>query len=97
MEDSKRQIKMYVTYFSLYIYLILNCFKYVYRLVCCNIKGHINSFFDYIERMMIKKGLFDYIFCIGDFFGDDEEEWEHFKKSGKICKSMVCLSLIFLQ
>lgn len=55
-------------------------------LICCGIKGHISSFIDYIEALFTKKGMFDYVFCIGDFFGDDEsceKEWEEFKKSGK--------------
>lgn len=42
--------------------------------------------------MYKKKGLFDYVFCIGDFFGDDdssEQEWEEFKKSGIIGKNNV--------
>lgn len=40
--------------------------------------------------MYSKKGLFDYVFCVGDFFGDDESserEWEEFKESGIIGKS----------
>jgi len=39
--------------------------------------------------LFAKKGIFDYVFCIGDFFGDDEsseKEWEEFKKSGKYSK-----------
>lgn len=57
-----------------------------YSLVCCGVKGQINSFIDHIEGLFVKKGLFDYVFCIGDFFGDDEfseKEWEQFKKSEK--------------
>lgn len=64
----------------------------MYRLVCSSVKGHINSFVDHIEGLMTKKGIFDYVFCIGDFFGDDESckiEWEHYKKSGKISKTTV--------
>lgn len=60
-----------------------------YRLVCSGIKGHIISFVNYLEALYVKKGLFDYVFCIGDFFGDDsncEAEWNQFKKSGKISK-----------
>jgi len=41
---------------------------------------------DYLESLYVKKGMFDYVFCIGDFFGDDEtseKEWEEFKKSEK--------------
>lgn len=29
------------------------------------------------------------MFCIGDFFGDDEKEWEQFKQSGKIGKQYM--------
>ncbi|XP_015376000.1 PREDICTED: CWF19-like protein 1 isoform X2 [Diuraphis noxia] len=60
--------------------------KQVKILVCCGIKGHITSFIDHIESLFAKKGMFDYVFCVGDFFGDDvssEKEWEEFKKSGK--------------
>lgn len=60
--------------------------KQVKILVCCGIKGHITSFIDHIEALFAKKGTFDYVFCVGDFFGDDEfceKEWEEFKKSGK--------------
>lgn len=69
----------------LYRIIILNIY---YRLVCSGIKGHIISFIDYLEALYVKKGLFDYVFCIGDFFGDDncEAEWNQFKKSGKISK-----------
>jgi len=65
---------------------------FVYRLVCCGIKGHITPFIDYIEALYAKKGMFDYVFCIGDFFGDDEsceKEWEEFKKSGKNSKKLL--------
>jgi len=68
---------------------------FVYRLVCSGIKGHIISFIDYIEALFAKKGIFDYVFCVGDFFGDDEscvKEWEEFKKSGKIGK----ITLLFI-
>lgn len=67
-------------------------FIFVYRLVCCGIKGHITSFVDHLEALFAKKGMFDYVFCIGDFFGDDEsseKEWEEFKKSGKYGKETL--------
>lgn len=69
------------------ILFFLNIF--VYRLVCCGINGRIKSFVDNLEGLFVKKGLFDYVFCIGDFFGDDEVseiEWEQFLKSGKTGK-----------
>lgn len=65
--------------------MIHYCFKY-YRLVCSGIKGQIIPFVDYLESLYAKKGLFNYVFCIGDFFGDDEtceKNLEEFKKSGK--------------
>jgi len=56
-------------------------------LVCSGVKSQIISFVDYLESMYAKKGLFDYVFCIGDFFGVDdgtcEKNLEEFKKSGK--------------
>ncbi|XP_050520201.1 CWF19-like protein 1 isoform X2 [Daktulosphaira vitifoliae] len=56
-------------------------------LVCCGIKGQFNSFIDHIEALFSKKGLFDYVFCVGDFFGDDnvnsDQGWKKFKNSGK--------------
>jgi hypothetical protein len=58
-------------------------------LVCGGINGHIKTFVEYIEKLYIKKGMFDYVFCVGDFFGDDESserEWEEFKLSGKNSK-----------
>lgn len=65
---------------------------FLYSLVCCGIKGHIKSFIDHLEALFAKKGTFDYVFCVGDFFGDDElceKEWEEFKKSGKISKKTL--------
>lgn len=58
---------------------------FVYRLVCSGVNGQIKSFIDHVEGLFAKKGPFDYVFCIGDFFGDGvacENEWEEFKNSG---------------
>lgn len=64
---------------------------YPLRIVCCGVKGRIMSFIDHLEKLFVEEGLFDYVFCIGDFFGDDEsseEEWKRFIKSGKISKKL---------
>lgn len=63
----------------------------MYRLVCCGINGRITTFINYIEVLFLKTGLFDYVFCIGDFFGNDkscEIEWQKYKKSRKIGKKI---------
>jgi len=57
------------------------------RLICCGINGCIKSFVDHIEGLFVKKGTFDYVFCVGDFFGDCDKEWLEFKESGNIGKN----------
>ncbi|XP_050424334.1 CWF19-like protein 1 [Adelges cooleyi] len=57
-------------------------------LVCCGVKGQFRAFINHIEGLFSKKGSFDYVFCIGDFFGDDDsdsnKEWEQFINTNKI-------------
>lgn len=68
-------------------------------MVCCGIKGYIISFINYIEALYLKKELFDYVFCIGDFFGHDkscEIEWEKYKKSRKSGKKKQYFYIIVI-
>ncbi|VVC31052.1 HIT-like domain,Cwf19-like protein, C-terminal domain-2,Cwf19-like, C-terminal domain-1 [Cinara cedri] len=54
-------------------------------LVCSGLKGQITSFVKYLNDLFVKRGSFNYVFCIGDFFGDEESyenEWKQFLKSG---------------
>lgn len=89
LQAGEKKIKMYVICIDFFFFLLFIHIIFVYRLICCGVKGQIKSFVKYLEGIYVKKGLFDYVFCIGDFFGDDEaseREWKQFLKSNPTSK-----------
>lgn len=52
-------------------------------LVCGDVNGNFKSLFSKVSSIIKKKGSFEYLFCVGNFFGTDCIEWEEVK-SGKI-------------
>ncbi|PRD26183.1 UNVERIFIED_CONTAM: Cwf19l1 [Trichonephila clavipes] len=52
-------------------------------LVCGDVDGHFKTLFKRVGMTHRKKGPFEYLFCVGNFFGESNEEWEDVK-AGKI-------------
>uniref|UniRef100_A0A6B2EKR2 Cwf19-like C-terminal domain-containing protein n=1 Tax=Phlebotomus kandelakii TaxID=1109342 RepID=A0A6B2EKR2_9DIPT len=52
-------------------------------LVCGGVGGKFNKLFDRINAIGKKSGQFDFIFCVGDFFGASNEELEEYKTGSK--------------
>ncbi|XP_059486159.1 CWF19-like protein 1 [Neocloeon triangulifer] len=50
-------------------------------LVCGDVNGKFNKLFSRIESINAKNGPFDYLFCVGNFFGDrsSSAEWNLYK------------------
>ncbi|KAG8192410.1 hypothetical protein JTE90_017945 [Oedothorax gibbosus] len=52
-------------------------------LVCGDVEGHFKALFSKVAVIQKKKGPFEYLFCVGNFFGDDNTEWKDVK-AGRI-------------
>ncbi|XP_055677483.1 CWF19-like protein 1 homolog [Lutzomyia longipalpis] len=52
-------------------------------LICGDVGGKINKLFDRVGSIAKKSGDFDFLFCVGDFFGDDNEEFEVYRSGAK--------------
>ncbi|XP_015925567.1 CWF19-like protein 1 [Parasteatoda tepidariorum] len=52
-------------------------------LVCGDVQGQFKSFFSKVGMIHQKKGPFEYLLCVGNFFGPGDEEWQDVLK-GKI-------------
>ncbi|KAK7582510.1 hypothetical protein V9T40_013955 [Parthenolecanium corni] len=52
-------------------------------LVCGDVEGKFSKLFSKIKNVDKKSGPFDYLFCVGNFFGTDDKEFEPYK-SGKM-------------
>lgn len=55
-----------------------------FRLVCGDIRGNFKKFFAKIEKLNQKSGPFEFLLCVGDFFGDNNDELIAFKNGNKI-------------
>ncbi|GFR01465.1 CWF19-like protein 1 [Trichonephila clavata] len=53
------------------------------RLVCGDVDGHFKALFKKVGTIHQKKGPFEYLLCVGNFFGSSDDEWEDVK-AGKI-------------
>lgn len=52
-------------------------------LVCGDVEGHFKTLFTKVETIHQKKGPFEYLLCVGNFFGSSDDEWKDVK-AGKI-------------
>ncbi|GAB0092798.1 CWF19-like protein 1 homolog [Sergentomyia squamirostris] len=52
-------------------------------LVCGDVCGKINKLFDRVDTISKKSGSFDFLFCVGEFFGDNNRELEEYKSGVK--------------
>lgn len=53
-------------------------------LVAGDVQGNFRGLFKKIDQILKKKpGVFEYLFCVGNFFGSNSDEWEELK-SGKV-------------
>lgn len=52
-------------------------------LICGDVEGHFKFIFDKIEAINKKSGPFDFLLCIGNFFGENNAELEAYKNGMK--------------
>uniref|UniRef100_A0A1B0DI84 CWF19-like protein 1 n=1 Tax=Phlebotomus papatasi TaxID=29031 RepID=A0A1B0DI84_PHLPP len=52
-------------------------------LITGDVCGRFTKLFDRVATISKKSGQFDFLFCVGDFFGDNTEEFEDFKNGTK--------------
>lgn len=52
-----------------------------FSLVCGDVNGKFNKLFTKVESINSKAGPFEYLFCVGNFFGDSSSsaEWNLYK------------------
>ncbi|KAL0280157.1 UNVERIFIED_CONTAM: hypothetical protein PYX00_001533 [Menopon gallinae] len=48
-------------------------------LVCGDVRGNFRLLFERIDKLNKKKGPFDLLLCVGDFFGSSPSNWEPYK------------------
>lgn len=60
-------------------------------MVCGDVEGKFSKLFSKIKNVDKKSGPFDYLFCVGNFFGTDDKEFEPYK-SGKMKGNLFLLS-----
>lgn len=51
----------------------------IFSLVCGDVEGNFSKFYSRIDNVNKKSGPFDYLFCVGNFFGNSDEELLPFK------------------
>lgn len=54
-----------------------------YRLVCGDVEGKFKKLYTRVDNVTKKSGPFDYLFCVGNFFGTSEDEFAPYK-SGQL-------------
>lgn len=52
-------------------------------LICGDVQGHFKTLFSKVEVINKKNGPFDFLLCIGNFFGADNSELECYKSNEK--------------
>lgn len=52
-------------------------------LICGDVEGHFKFLFSKVEAINKKSGPFDFLLCIGNFFGEDNSELELYKSDKK--------------
>lgn len=53
-------------------------------LVCGDVRGSFKQFFSRVESINKKSGPFEFLLCVGDFFGDNNDELIAFKNGNKV-------------
>lgn len=53
-------------------------------LICGDVQGHFKTLFSKVENINKKNGPFDFLLCVGDFFGADNSELESYKSNEKV-------------
>ncbi|GBN36586.1 CWF19-like protein 1 [Araneus ventricosus] len=48
-------------------------------LVCGDVEGHFKTLFAKVGTLHQKKGPFEYLLCVGNFFGTNDDEWKDVK------------------
>lgn len=52
-------------------------------LICGDVEGHFKFLFSKVEAIDKKNGPFDFLLCVGNFFGEDNSELESYKSCEK--------------
>ncbi|XP_076645503.1 CWF19-like protein 1 isoform X2 [Halictus rubicundus] len=52
-------------------------------LICGDVEGHFKFLFNKVEAINKKSGPFDFLLCVGNFFGEDNVELEVYKNAAK--------------
>ncbi|XP_076298185.1 CWF19-like protein 1 isoform X1 [Lasioglossum baleicum] len=52
-------------------------------LICGDVEGHFKFLFNKVEAINKKSGPFDFLLCVGNFFGEDNIELEVYKNAAK--------------
>ncbi|CAG2065063.1 unnamed protein product, partial [Timema podura] len=52
-------------------------------LVCGDVDGKFKTLFTKVENINTKSGPFDFLLCVGDFFGSSTDSWTPYK-DGKL-------------
>ncbi|EFN63870.1 CWF19-like protein 1 [Camponotus floridanus] len=52
-------------------------------LICGDVEGHFKFLFSKVEAINKKSGPFDFLLCVGNFFGEDNSELESYKSCEK--------------
>lgn len=61
----------------------LCCYLYFSRLICGDVNGKLKTLFTRVESINKKNGPFDFLLCVGNFFGSYDKEWKQCK-DGKL-------------
>nr|XP_053654168.1 CWF19-like protein 1 [Cherax quadricarinatus] len=48
-------------------------------LVCGDVLGNFKQLFKRVQNVNEKSGPFSMLLCVGDFFGPDNSQWDHYK------------------
>lgn len=49
------------------------------RLICGDVNGKFKTLFSRAANINKKSGPFDFLLCVGNFFGSSEQDWEPYK------------------
>lgn len=63
------------------------------RLVCGDVKGNFKALFNKVDNINSKSGPFEFLLCVGDFFGDDNGKLEAYK-NGNLKSKLKKFNLI---
>lgn len=55
-----------------------------FRLISGDVRGSFRQFFGKVEKLNKKSGPFDFLLCVGDFFGENNDELIAYKNGNRI-------------